>query len=383
MQSTVQPNRAAMKARPAPPALPGEAAARAFWTGFTEPSRLGLTMTAAGFAVMLAVALWFFSIPTLSGPLGKYLPRSERDSEGFATQLALHLHQTPQRHPRLLILGSSATANAIAAEEPLARELRERTGMDWEVHMLTTPLQSLLEQMALIEVALGPENEDRLPTVVAVGVSMSRQAWTRETLLNLDREGRIGIRSTWADDEVRALGGEPRQRTGFYVADNYHFVFANGCESLLRLLTGLPARRRIDAFAPPKPIPVEKRLRDLVAAKIQNGLKDNSAFVQVMDSLRRHIAGRRNVRLVQIEEAISPGLLQSRNLESAQAAVAARFTADGERTGTPYLPIISDAALDDSAYNDDLHIADPGAQARVRSALAARIAGLVQQGFLK
>jgi hypothetical protein len=353
-----------------------------FWKGFAEASLAGLGAVALGFFAMLVVALWFFSEATLSGAAGRFLPRSSLDSEGFATQRALALERLPPERPRLLVLGSSATANALAGELPLAEELKALTGIDWDVHMLTTALQSPLEQLALVERALGKPSRQPQPVVIAVGSGLLRQSWTAASMLRHEQAPRLGLRSAWADAEVVRLGGTPRPRRGFYPVDNYRFVAANGSEALMRLLLRQPAHRRIDAFAPAKPLPPEKRARQHVGNRIRVGLKDNSAFLAVLRSLHEHVRQRPEVRIVQIEEPVSPGLLKQEQLESALVSTTAALTAFGTAEDMPYLPIIADAAVPDSAYHDDLHIAGREAQAAIRKAFAARLAGLIKQGWI-
>ena len=64
--------------------FPAKAAA-AFWAGFSEPSRLAFLTFCAALLATCAFCFWFFSETTLAGPMGRYLPRSELDAEGFAT----------------------------------------------------------------------------------------------------------------------------------------------------------------------------------------------------------------------------------------------------------------------------------------------------------
>jgi hypothetical protein len=356
---------------------------REFWLGVSEPSMTAFLSMLAGFATMLAVAAWFFSYATLAGPMGKYLARSTKDSEGFATQRALMLGATPATHPRLIILGSSVVANSLAEEEPIARGLIERTGQVWEVHMLTTPLQSPIDQLTLIQTALGEPGSIKEPVIIALGVSLLSEGWTAERLLAFDESARIGARSDWADAAIAELGGTPRSRSGYYIHDNIRFVAVNGNEALLRLLLNAPAARRLDTFAPKFSIPPEKRPRGMLARKAQQAAENGGPLFNLLRQLARHLEAYPNVRLVLIEGAVSPGFLRTMGLEGLEEESEMTFKSFADATGMAYLPIIREAHVPEAAYHDDLHIDDKEAQASVRDALVDDLAALVQEGLLK
>ncbi|MDP3768413.1 MAG: hypothetical protein Q8S13_10395, partial [Dehalococcoidia bacterium] len=178
---------------------------REFWTGLTEPSGLAFLTTVASLLVAVAGALWFFSVPVLSGPLGKYLARSPKDTEAQATYRALQLSRDLSKEPQLLILGSSAIASGIDSEPALEKELEARTGQKWSVSLLATPLQTSLDQVTLTEVALGPPPGPRRPVVIAIEVGLIRERASLSRLLDLEQSGRLGLRSAWTDQAVREL----------------------------------------------------------------------------------------------------------------------------------------------------------------------------------
>ncbi|MGR3661221.1 MAG: hypothetical protein ACU0CA_08550, partial [Paracoccaceae bacterium] len=140
-----------------------------FWAGLTEPSQLGFFAMLAGLASVLVFAFWFFSLATLAGPSGEYLARSEKDAEAFATIEALRLSQNRGNDPLLLVVSSSTLAQAIGEGEILLERLDEANLGNWSLRMLTTPLQSPLDQFALLDFALSGQDETSPPVVVIFG----------------------------------------------------------------------------------------------------------------------------------------------------------------------------------------------------------------------
>lgn len=200
--------RPAAKLKPPTRALPfWQQAAGALWQGFSEPSMLAFRVFLVALAATLVFCLWFFSIATLAGPMGRYLPRSALDAEGFATHEALRTGHEMPRHPRLIILGTSTVAQAIGSGVAMEKQIDAGTGKDWQVVMLVTPLQSPVEQFALIETALASQTADSPPVIVALGFGVQRLRWTPEQTLRFVTHPRLGLSSDWADDEVRAIGG--------------------------------------------------------------------------------------------------------------------------------------------------------------------------------
>jgi hypothetical protein len=232
--------------------------------------------------------------------------------------------------------------------------------------------------MTLIETALGPGNQREQLVVIAIGSSLLRQSWTVADLLKYEHDGRIGLRSQWADEAVRSLGGSPRHRFGFYPLDNYHFVAANGFESLLRLLLHTPAVRKIDTYAPAIAIPPEKRSRRAVSDQIRRGLEDRSAYFRLLTQLLDHLARMERVHVVQIEEPTSSDFLKETGLLEAKSEMTSFLQTYGKEHGVPYLPIITDSNIPDEAYHDDLHIYGDHHQSAIRNTLAKHLAPLIK-----
>jgi hypothetical protein len=352
--------------------------AREFADGFLRPSRLSAGVALACFGLTLGLALWFFSEPVLSGPLGRFLAKSDRDAEARATYRVLQLRSAPPDRPELLVLGSSAMANAVASERGMENELYQSTGRRWSVSILTTPAQSLLDQLTLIDVALGPAPGPRRPVLIVVEMSALREEGTARRTLELERMGRLGVRSDWADQVVRELGATPRPRSVFYPAENYDFVLIHGGKSLLRLLLGSPARVPIAVYGPPSPLPPEKRDRRKILAEITGGRVTRTLTFRVLDQLLRRLRAYPNVHVVLAQTRLSPqfGLATgSEDLQSAAEARAQSFAADH---GTEYWPVFTEANVSPDAFYDDIHIATAPDRDRIRKALAGHIARLVK-----
>ncbi|MHA6264585.1 hypothetical protein ACXYMO_15385 [Arenibacterium sp. CAU 1754] len=351
---------------------------QAFVAGFVESSRAAFVAMLIGFLAIASIALWYFSYATLGSPVGVYLMRSELDVDGYATYRSLHAAQTPNDSPLALILGSSVMASAFAFEELTAQEISEKTGEQWHVAMLTTAKQSPLDQFALLETVLqSAESRKNQRIVVVLGVDVTLNAWTPEKMLEIDRFGRLGIRSDWADQEVLRLGGTPRPRYSFYIADNWNFFRLNGGKTLMRLLARTPAQPRLDIFAPKVSWPEEKRNGPAIAAQIRSSFDpENQSLLHTLRELAQRLSDYENLDLVLFHETPSPDFVEARRLTEIVAAESARYREFSREIGAHFWSPIIEAGVSAEAYHDHYHIGKSDTQARLRSALAEKISEL-------
>ena len=362
--------------------------AAAFWTGFTEQSRTAFYAMAATAAAMLAAAIWFFSPATLAGPAGAFAARSSLDAEAFATVEAVRLAATPQERPRLLFLGSSMIAQAIGRPDRLEEALDARPETaEWEAHMLTTPLQTHLDQLTLIETALGGRRDGDPPVVIAIGVGVQRLALDPERIAGLERSGRLGVRSDWADEELAESGGTPRARFGLAALDNFHFVVNNGPVVLLRMLSLRPATRHLASYARGEAVPAEARPRDLTLRQIRKGQAiggeaGDEGYMDVLARLDRRLDALSGVYIVLVDERLSPDMLAYEDLREVSARAYRDFAAQAAAFGGAFIPMMRDADLAGGDYHDDYHIKIGAPQDRVRAAFAAAFADFVDDAGL-
>lgn len=358
------------------PALRTHAAA--FAEGVLVPSRLAFWSMLAGFSLGLVVVVWFFSYQTLATPAGNYLARSYKDSYAIATQRALAVAQSPADRPLLLILGSSVTSSAIASDDAVRRALAVATGQDWDVAILATSLQGPLEQLTLLDAVLAPEAQHDRRIVVALGVEATRSYWSSKSILQMAGHVRLGLRSRWADDELRKLGGTPAPRSSFYPFDNWGFFLVNGPRALMRLVIHAPVRPRYDYYAfkqrGPKDAATE---RSQIAAQIRDdNAETDGVYLDLLRALARHLADFPSVTLVLIPERPSPDLVANEALAGRLAQEDARYRDFAHEIGADYWPIFTEVATPAAAWFDDLHIGDPATQRTLGNALALHVAGL-------
>jgi len=349
----------------------------AFWQGFSQPSALAFAFFCGSAVLSLVVCLWFFSETTLSGWYGRFLPRSGLDAEGFATRVALQSAQEDVAFPRLILLGTSTVAQAVGSGAGLEATIREKTGQDWRVLVLTTPLQSPADQFALIDRALENQQPDSPRVVVAVGFGLQRLRWSADQTLKYAIERRIGLRSDWEDAEVRALGGKPLPRIGFYPWDNMQFVLVNGSEALLRLVLNRPATRIVDQYAIGRKSPPSDVLRDLIGQGIRDNFPDRATSFAQIDRLAADLATRSNVDLVLIEEPLSPALIMDQKLERIHDQLSRELAEYAASHGIGYWPVSTEAQLTAADYFDDLHVLVGKEQDRLRLVLALHLVQLL------
>lgn len=349
--------------------------ATAFWRGFVAPTPFALGLMVVSFVLTAWIASVVPTPERIAGSWGQYLPRSEKDNEAFATReaLTLSLPSAPgDTAPQLTILGSSISAHAFASEPGMADAIRAATGKDWHVSILTTPLQGTVDEAALADHATR-----RRSGVVVLSIGFMRFGAPAKEYVDLGRMERLGIRSDWADAQMRMLGGEPRRQTGNYAVDNRNFLLRNADVLLLRWLGGNPARRRIDAYWQPR-ASHETQHREMLEY-LERSAKPDPVGVKLLDDIVRRIEARGS-SVVLFEEPVNPALLDDQTHSALyenhivrSAKVAASVGAFYCRPAQPLRPTTAD-------YGDFDHIAVPAAQARQRQALAACVAALPGKG---
>ena len=355
-----------------------EGAVRSFVSGAIGPSRAGFFGMLAGIAVMFAVICWFFNYDTLSGPNGAYVSRSSADSDGAATFRALQVGRSGETRPLLIILGSSITASAFASEQLLQTELSQTTGMAWQVAMLTTALQSPVDQINLIQTALGSEPHNRSHVLILLGADVIHTGWNNEQILEVENEPRLGIRSDWADAEIALLGGTPRPRSDFFLAENTRFFTVNGAAALLRLMVRRAAPRKFDFYAPAGFLPDADRKSQLIADQMRASLAlKGSGFLPVIQRLNNKLEQQGVAELILMQEHPSPALLEQQKLSEAVEAEMSTYEQFAEENGLKFWPIFQDLPLSEAHYSDDLHIGDADIQAKFRAALVDNVSDLI------
>lgn len=353
---------------------------QAFWQGMMAPSAATLVICVVVFVLTIPVALWLFSPAGMVSRSGDFIPRSGIDAEAYATVNAIRLAQDRTGAPQLVVLGSSTVAQAIGSERRLSEAIAAQTQDAWDVRLLTTPLQSPWDQLTLLETVLAGRGADAPPLVIAIGISPVRMNWNDERLVKHETTPRLGLRSEWVDAEMRRLGAPVRPRHGSYWLDNSRFVLLNGTEALARLVLQRPATRRIDSYAlGDRPLPVEKRPRGFMLAEYRKNAANAPVFFAHHRYLIDRISGSPNVRLVFIEEALSPDFVGRGGIETDYAARSRLIQDFVARMGIEYWPIITDARLREDEYYDDLHILRGAPQDKVRRAFAGSFGRYVAQ----
>ena len=348
------------------------AALSASWQGFSEPSPLAFRSFCLSLILTLGLCLWFFSPATLAGPMGRFLPRSAFDSEGFSTRAALRTgHLAPDR-PSLILVGTSTVAQAIGAGTMLRDRINAGTGREREVVNLATPLQSPTDQFALLETALASQTAESPLALVAVGFGVQRLRWTPEMTSEFFAKSRLGVASGWADEEARLLGAPVPERTGFYILDNRSFVLVNGSEALIRLALQQSARQDTEQFA--RGISRETPQRHaVIGQEIRNGVDRQTVYLDQIARLANRVATIPNTRMVLIEEALSPSLIAEQGLAGPRAALDEALRQRKDAGLPDFWPIMTESSLSAADYFDELHIQTGVPQAQVQTALADHV----------
>lgn len=344
--------------------------------GLTEASTLAALCMAASFALALGATAWFFSPATLAGPWGAYLARSPYDADSFVTQEALALAATPASAPRLLVVGPSTLAQALGHPDEVEEALATETDVPWEVHMLATPLQSPYDQMAILETVLDARAPTDPPMLVVLGVGPQRMTWLPERLAREETHARLGLRSSWADEEMRRSGHRPRLRTGLWAIDNHRVIILNGVPTLVRLLLERPAVRKVDIYSDGAPTPVEARDRAVPVLQFREGVAAADGFVELHRRLAERLAAYPGVRLALVEETLDPDFIVAEGLEAEASEAEARIEALAREVGAPYWRIVTEAGLTSADFYDDLHVFRGAPQDRIRAALARHVAAV-------
>ena len=328
----------------------------------------------AGVLVMGTFLCWFFSYDTLGGPLGKYLVSSDTDSFGYVTFRSLQLGRTEQKQPLLVVLGTSIFSNALASERKLEESLKHASGEDWNVALLTTALQSPIDQVTLIQTIIRPTLEQKERIIIIVGVSTFRGEWPKEVLLEIEQNSRLGLRSDWADSEIESIGGEPKPRSSIYIYENWEFFLHHARKTILRFFVQGPATRQFDSFSPLVRAPENFENREELIEKMYEWYDPNDeSYLNRFQVLENLLKLHPNVQLVFVQELPSPELLSEDLFGKQVNAERAQYEAFSKKIGADYWPIFEESQISAESYFDYFHIGDPSAQENIRINLVNRV----------
>ena len=308
----------------------------------------------------------------LAGPLGQYVPRASDDAEGFATRDAYQLADpgTPAgTRPRLYVIGNSLVAQAFASAPALEHDLRNVTGRDWNLYVMTTPLQGPLDEAALADYATS-----RHSGTVVLSIGFDRLYSDRDYLLRYYKMGRLGFRSEFADNMVRQyLDTRPRRHTGIFLVDNRNFVLRNATMTGLRMLTRQPAEQKIDIYVfRQTDIKLSTYSREILAS-LRATYRHDGVAVKLLENTAAMLKERGN-RIVFYQTTISDDLLTNPADRERYQIHLANSAALAKRLGGYYCEAPAAAKPPPQAYRDYYHIDDPVWQEKLRVTLAHCVA---------
>lgn len=348
-----------------------------FWAGMTDLSALSLWVMLAVFLPVAGLTIWLFSPGVMAGAMGAFVPRSSRDADAFALVEALRMRQDHGRHPTILFLGSSTVAQMVAEGDWLASALPGDTAGDWRLRILTTPLQSPLDQLRLLETALADRPADAAPVIVVIGMGLTRLGWTDTRMLESDKASRIPLQSAWADAELASRGAVVPQPWSVWVLDHRDFVALNGPKSLIRLALGHPAHRDVDTYA--RGSGPGERQQAALRSSIAAGIAEREDFYALYEHIARRLQSLPGVTVVFLEETLSPDFLQAGGIEAEADRFRNEIGALAARVGAEFWPVVTEAELTSGDYFDALHIREGKAQAACQDRILTHLAPLVRQ----
>ena len=344
-----------------------------FWIGFTELAPLSLKVASLVFLLSVLFWLWLFSPTTMITEQGDFIPRSGKDAAAYATIEAMRIGEESPKKPLILILGSSTLGQAFASAAEIEKLVQQDTDLPWQVKMLTMPMQSHIGQLALLETALGSQQEKDPPIIVVIGAGMVQVTWDSERLSQYVSQPRLGLVSDWADREVERLGLSTPFRTGIYAIDNREFLLRNGRKAMYQWLRQKKMTRKIDSFNNNKfggPNGIKTTQRILHA-------KDNLSFyLDHRQQLARQLGSFANVHLVLLDEPINP--LWNDDLRNFSDEFTSQISETAKNLGIPYWQLFSSAGITPENYYDSLHLLAGVSQQRCREALAKRLVDYTQ-----
>lgn len=343
--------------------------------GFVTPSAFALWLMLATFLTTAALVLTLFSPQILVGPMGIYLPRSAKDTEAFATREVLQLALQTSAAERMVIIGDSVVAHAFADDQALAATMQENTGQAWDVHILTTALQTPIDEVAFAETAITQQG-----AVIVIGLDWERLSWTAERIIELQVKGRIGIRSDWADNELALLDETPMPYYGVYPVDNLNFFLRRAHTFVMRLLLQRPAIREIANYRNPElktPDGLEQQ-RTYLVSELRK-LADTSDFIalDILTRLAEQLNKRDDVMLVFFENPLNPSLLSEPDLPQIHRDHFEKLADFAKTHGDVYCQ--SPATHSSENFYDYTHLDEAQSQAEQRNALAACISRAFKQ----
>lgn len=349
-----------------------------FLIGLTTYSHVAFLTTVGVFAASFGATVWFFSPSQIAGPTGAYIATHEADDYFFATRAALRLAQDDIGAPTIVVLGTSSTGIAFGGSDDLQAHVDRVPALEgWTVEVLTTPAQTRIDALALVDTVL-TKRTDRQPLIFAIGVGPHRMAGDVERQINLSEMGRLGLRSDWADEELTRIGGNAAPRTGLYLLDNFTFVSTRALNTLQNILRG----RQFDNvanYADGPPVALEERSDGPILDQIRAGLDNAEGFFDFYEALRARLDRYPGVTLVLIEEAPNPDILDILDAAEAVDANHDRLDQFARSMDAFYLPYFRTAGLRAIDFHDNIHVRKGDPQERLRRSFARGMGRIVAE----
>lgn len=343
------------------------------WRGLTEPS-----LAAVSAAIALALTLFGVCALTITPEMiadGTFVTFAG-DDEAAITAAALSQAKTPLNRVNVVLIGSSASREAL--ENVHGVELRVGPllgidGRDVTFRALTAGALTHVNAAALI---------DTLPPgfhgLVVLEISERNLALDQQESVWPRVGPRLPLDSPLHDQLLGRLGVPAPRRTGNLFIDHHDFFLAR--PAVLGLLWRepiVPAFHQIDGF--PEPTAAQW---DHIVAQAGEWMGDyderSPINLDLYAWLIGHLQAHPKVGVALLQAMRNPNVTARAYAEPAAAAMWARYHADVDalaaRTGVPIWRIAEDAMIDGSMYRDGAHVVVPEGRRRFTEDFARRIA---------
>ncbi len=334
--------------------------AREIVRGATRPSLpalLGALVVALGWAVFAAVAVTPRLVAAHAGPV-----LSIGFDRARATDIALRLRFSTDRHPGLVLLGASDMREAVVDATELGRRVGAHLGEPVAVHDLT------VDGIHLLEIAeLAACLPDGFRGVLVIGISPTQLGLPARVMVDrLDQEMKLSGLACDAGvlaEEYRHAGLPAPPSTGIYVLDHFPF-FASRRHDLIRAGLGhRPVERH--RWLDREPLSLEEMLgrsgsaRATLAGYAEHRPENLRMLTRILERARR----RGRVEIVLVETPRNPeldGVLYPRALLADHRERLLRFAREHALT---YCDLGAEAGLRPPDFTDEHHLRSLAAMA--------------------
>jgi hypothetical protein len=354
------------------------------WTAFHH-ALLRPSLTSAALTVLVALTI-LGSASAIVTPkffaetASPYFAPRPQENYTFTTARAIKAGLSDRNALGVAVLGASSHREGISSDQQMAYLIQQQ--VEWPIAFfnLTASALSQYEMVALCD-QLG----QGFNGIVILGCSVFRMVRDPDERIEWIMRPRVGLTSSWLDEEASILNLTRPRPTGIYFLDQAGF-FGVRMPYLMRNIIRGPVKPRIHNYLNRAPInneEWERRVEQFRTMRNAPDLPDPAATEALWLRLRDRLRGRGRVEVVLLNAPANPRFIDLAFGQEFYHDYQDRMERFTKENDMHYWNINDEASLVESDFYDWAHISNAEAQERFTRILAHHVAQLLNQRMIE